>query len=238
MAAVTIRSDFEGQENEIWHCFYIFPIYLPWSDGQDVMIFTFWMLSSKPGFHSPLSPSSRGSLAALYFLPLKVVSSAYLSLLISLPAILIPPWDSSILAFHMMYSASQFSSVTQSCPTLCDQIDCSMTGFPVHHQLPEFTQTNVHQVSDAIQPSHPVILFSSCLQSFPVSGSFPMSQFFTSGDQSIVVSALVWAFAMNILDWFPLGLTGWISLLSKGLSRAFSTTTVQKNQFFGTQLSL
>ena len=198
------------------------------------MNFVLWMLSFNPGFHSPLSPSSRGSLAALYFLPLKVVSSAYLSLLISLPAILIPPWDSSILAFHMMYSASQFSLVTQSCPTLCDQIDCSMPGFPVHHQLPEFTQTNVHWVSDAIQPSHPVILISSCLQSFPVSGSFPMSQFFASGDQSIVVSALVWAFAMNILDWFPLGLTGWISLLSKGLSRAFSSTTIQKYQFFVT----
>ena len=66
-------------------------------------------------------------------------------------------------------------SVTQSCPTLCDPTDCSTPGLPVHHQLPELTQTHVHQVSDAIQTSHPVVPFSSRLQSFPVSGSFPMS---------------------------------------------------------------
>ena len=73
--------------------------------------------------------------------------------------------------------------------------------------------------------------FSSCLQSFPASGSFPMSWFFTSGGQSIRVSASV--LPMNIQDWFPLGWTGWVSLLSKGLSRVFSNTTVQKHQFFG-----
>ena len=88
---------------------------------------------------------------------------------------------------------------------------------------------------------HPTILssvvpFSSCLQCFPASGSFPMSQFFASGGQSIGVSAS--ALPMNILDWFPLGWTGWISLQSKRLSRVFSNTTVQKHQFFGTQLSL
>ena len=84
--------------------------------------------------------------------------------------------------------------------------------------------------------SSSVIPFSFCLQSFPVSGSFPMSQFFTSGDQSIGVSASV--LPMNIQDWFPLGWTGWISLQSKGLSRVFSNTTVQKHQFFKAQLSL
>ena len=76
----------------------------------------------------------------------------------------------------------------------------------------------------------------SCLQSFPVSGSFPMSQLFTSGGQSIGASTLV--FPMNIQSWFPLGLTGLISLLSKGLSRVFSSTTVLKHQFFGAQPSL
>ena len=86
--------------------------------------------------------------------------------------------------------------------------------------------------------SSSVVPFSSCLQSFPASGSFPMSQFFTSGDQSIRASASASVLPMNIQDWFPLGLTGWISLLSKGLSRAFSNTTVQKHQFFGAQLSL
>jgi len=108
-----------------------------------------------------------------------------------------------------------------------------------HRQLSELTQTHVHRVGDAIQPSHPVsIPFSSCLQSFPASGSFLMSQLFASGGQSIGVSASTSVLPMNIQDWFPLGLTGLISLKSKGLSRVFSNTTVQKNQFFGTQLSL
>ena len=83
-----------------------------------------------------------------------------------------------------------------------------------------------------------VIPFSSCLQSFPASGSFPMNQFFTSGGQSIGVSASASVLPMNIQGWFPLGYTGWISLLSRGLSRVFSNTTVQKHQFFGAQLSL
>ena len=86
--------------------------------------------------------------------------------------------------------------------------------------------------------SSSVIPFSSCLQSFLATGSFPMSQFFAWGDQSIGVSASVSDLPMNIQDWFPLGLTGWISLQSKGLSGVFSNTTVQKHQFFGTQLSL
>ena len=84
--------------------------------------------------------------------------------------------------------------------------------------------------------SSSVIPFSSHLQSFPASGSFPMSQFFASGDQSTGASASV--LPMNIQDWFPLGWTGWISLQSKGLSRVFANTTVQKCQFFGAQLSL
>ena len=89
---------------------------------------------------------------------------------------------------------------------------------------------------------HPTIsssvISSSCLQSFPTSGSFLVGQFFSSGGQSIGVSASASVLPMNIQDWFPLGLTGCISLQSKGLSRVFSNTTVQKHQFFGTQLSL
>ena len=85
--------------------------------------------------------------------------------------------------------------------------------------------------------SSSVICFSSHLQSFPAAGSFPMSWFFTSGDQSIGVSASASVLPMNIQDWFPLGLTGLISLQSKGLSRVFSNTTVQKHQFLGAQLS-
>ena len=83
-----------------------------------------------------------------------------------------------------------------------------------------------------------VVPFSSCLQSFPASGSFQISQFFTTGGQSIGVSSSASVLPMNIQDWFPLGLTGLISLQSKGLSRLFYNTTVQKHQFFGTQLSL
>ena len=83
-----------------------------------------------------------------------------------------------------------------------------------------------------------VIPFSSRLQSFPASGSFPMSRFFASGGQSIGASASASVLPMNIQDWFPLGWTGWTSLLSKGLSRVFSNITVQKYQFFGAQLSL
>ena len=80
--------------------------------------------------------------------------------------------------------------------------------------------------------SSSVVSFSSRLQSFPASGSFPMSQFFTSGGQSIRVSASTSVLPVNIQDWFPLGRTGWISLQSKGLSKVFSNTTVQKHQFF------
>ena len=86
--------------------------------------------------------------------------------------------------------------------------------------------------------SSSVIPFSSYLQSFPASGSFQMSQFFTSGGQSSGASASASVLPMNIQDWFPLGWTGWISLQSKELSSVFSNTTVQKHQFFGTQLSL
>ena len=86
--------------------------------------------------------------------------------------------------------------------------------------------------------SSSVIPFSSHLQSFPASGSFPMSQFFTSGGQSIGVSASTLVLPLNIKDWCPLGWTGWISLQSKRLSRIFSNTTVQKHQFFGSQLAL
>ena len=127
----------------------------------------------------------------------------------------------------------QFSSVTQLCLTLCDPMNCSTSGLPVHHQLPESTQTYVHWVGDAIQPSHPfVVPFSSCPQSFPASGSFQMSQLSASGGQSIGVSASTSVFPMNTQDWSPLGWTGWISLQSKEFSRVFSNTTVQKHQFF------
>ena len=107
-------------------------------------------------------------------------------------------------------------------------MDSSTPGLPVHNQLPELTQTHVHRVGDTIQPSHPVVPFSSCLQSFPASGSFQMSQLFASGGQSIAVSASTSVLPMNTQDWSPLEWTDLISLLSKGLSRVFSNTVVQK----------
>ena len=103
---------------------------------------------------------------------------------------------------HVKIEAStQFSSVTQSYSTLCDPMDCSTPGFPVHHQLPELTQTHFHHIGDAIQPSHPTAIpFYTCPQSFPASGSFPMSQLFASGGQSIRVSTSASVCPMNVQD--------------------------------------
>ena len=123
-------------------------------------------------------------------------------------------------------------SVAQSCLTLCDPTDYSMPGFPVHHQLWELAQTHVHQtILSSVFP------FFSCFQPFPAPGSFPVSQLFAWGGQITGVSALASFLPMNTQDWFPLEWTGLISLQSKGLSRVFSNTTVQKHQFFGTQPS-
>ena len=150
-------------------------------------------------------------------------------------------WTIKLVSYSLklLFSSVQFSSVTQSCLTLCDSMDCSTPGFPVHHQLLQACSNSCplnqwcHQTI-----SSSVIPISSCHQSFPASGYFPMSQFFTSGGQSIGVSGSAPVFPMKIQDWFPLGLTDLISLPSKGLSRVFSNTTVQKHQFFSTQLSL
>ena len=134
--------------------------------------------------------------------------------------------------FVFQFSSVQFSSIAQSCLTVCDRMNCSTPGLPVHNQLPEFTQTHVHPAM-----SFSVVPFSSCHQSLPASESFPMSQLFAWGGQSTGVSALAPVLPMNNQDWSPLEWTGWISLQSKGLSRAFSNTTVQKHKFFSAQLS-
>ena len=128
----------------------------------------------------------------------------------------------------------QFTSVTQSCPTLCNPMDCSMTGFLVFHQLLEVAQTHVHHVSDAIQSFHPLSSLSpTALNLSQHQGLF---QWVASGGQNIGASASV--LPMNIQYWFPFGWTGCISLQFKGLSRVFSNTTVQKHPLFSTQLSL
>ena len=143
-------------------------------------------------------------------------------------------WKCYMLQVNWYYQLSP-----QSCATLCDPVDCSTPGLPVHHQLPR-VYSNSCPLSRWCHPtiSSSVVPFSSRLQSFPASGSFQMSQLFASGGQSIGVSASTSVIPMNIDDWFPLGWTGWISLQSKGLWGVFSNTTVQKHQFFGTQLSL
>ena len=112
----------------------------------------------------------------------------------------------------------QFSSVTQSCLTLCDPMNRSTPGLPVHHQLPEFTQTHVLWVSDAIQPSHPLSSPSPPTFNLSQHQSFQMSQLFTSGGQSIGVSASTSVLQMNTQDWSPLEWTGSISLQSKGIT--------------------
>ena len=131
----------------------------------------------------------------------------------------------------------QFSSVAQSCLTLCDPMNCSTPGLPVHNHLLEFTQTHVHWVNDVIQPSHPLSSHSPPAPNPSQHQSFPMSQLFACGGQSTRVSALASVLPKNTHGWSPSEWTGWISLQSKGLSRVFSNTTVQKHQFFGTQSS-
>ena len=129
------------------------------------------------------------------------------------------------------------SSVDNSCPTLCDLKNRSMPGLPVHYQLPEFTQTHVHRVGDAIQQSHPLSSPSPPAPNPSQHQSFPMSQLFAWGGQGTGVSALASFLPKNTQGPSPLEWTGWISLQSKGISRVFSNTTVQKHQFFGAQIS-
>ena len=136
----------------------------------------------------------------------------------------------------MSFSLSvQFSSATQSCLILCNPMNRSTPGLPVHHQLPEFTQPSSQWCHPAISSS--VVPFSSCPQSLPASESFPISQLFARSGQSTGISALASFLPKKSQGWSHSEWTGWISSQSKGLSRVFSNTTVQKCQFFSTQLS-
>ena len=123
-----------------------------------------------------------------------------------------------------------------SCVQLCDPMDCSMPNFPVH--LQKLAQTHVHWVGDAIQPHHPLPSPSSSAFSLSQYQSFLMSRLFASCGHSIGALTPASVLSMNIQDWFTLGLTGLLSLQSKGLSRVFSSTTIWKHQFFGAQPSL
>ena len=133
----------------------------------------------------------------------------------------------------------------------CFQFSCSVVSDSLRPHEPQHTRPPWPSPTPRVHPNpcplsrwcHPaisssVVPFSSCPQSLPAPGSFPMSQLFTWGGQSIGVSAPASVLPMNTQDWSPLGWTGWVSLQFKGLSRVFSNTTVQKHQFFGAQLSL
>ena len=124
-------------------------------------------------------------------------------------------------------------SVTQSCPVLCDSMDYSTPGLPVPHQLPNFVQA-----CPLLWWCHPAIPLLFCPQSFPASGTFLMSQLFTSDDQSTGVSVSALVLSMSIQGWFLLWLNCLISLLSKGLSEVLSSITVWRHQFFGAPPSL
>ena len=138
-----------------------------------------------------------------------------------------------------MRRMTMFSSVQSlSCVWLCDRMNRSTPGLPVHHKLPEFTQTHVHWVGDAIQPSHPL--------SYPSRPTLNLSQhqglfkWVSSSHQVAKVLEFQLQYQSlqcNTQGWSPSEWTGWISLQSKGLSRVFSNTTLQRDQFFGTQLS-
>jgi len=145
--------------------------------------------------------------------------------------------ESSGILKHAIWYSAQFSSVTQSCPTLWPyepqhtRPPCPSSTPGIHSNLCALCQWCHPAISSSVIP------FSSCPKSFPTSGSFQMSQFFTWGGQSIGVSASASVLPMNTQDWSPLGWTGWISLQSKGLSRVFSNSTAKKHQFFCIQLS-
>ena len=137
------------------------------------------------------------------------------------------------------FSSVQSNPVAQLCLTLCDPMNHSTLALPVYHQLPESTQTHVHRVSDAIQPSRPLSSPSPlALNLSQHQGLFqwvsPSHKVAKVLEFQLQLQPYQWIFK----GWFPLGWTGWISLQSKGLSRVFSKTTVQKHQFFDAQLSL
>ena len=140
-------------------------------------------------------------------------------------------------SFYFLFKV-QFSSVAQLCLILCDPMDCSMPGLPVHHQLPEFIQTHVHWLGDA---TNHLILYHLLLL---LPSIFASIRVFSNESALCIRWPKYWSFSFNISpsmntqDWSPLGWTGWISLQSKRLSRVFSNTTLQNHQFFGAQLSL
>jgi len=159
MAAVTICSDFGAPKNKVWHCFHCFPIYFPWSDGLDTMIFVFWMLSFKPTFSLSSFTFFKRLLSSSSLSAIRVVSSAYLRLLIFLPAILIPACGSSSPAFLMMYSAYKLNKQG-------DNVQPWRTPFPIWYLV---YWMQIHSTN--LQPNRTLWntqweLFAPCLKYF------------------------------------------------------------------------
>ena len=188
-----------------------------------------FLIKSKADKHL-LQTSSKNGLGAM-----SVMQTALMRKVI--PASFFPPrFDKVRLTHHLEYESVQFS---------CSVVSDSLRPHGLQHTRPPCPSPTPGVYSNSCSLSwwcHPtisssVVPFTSCLQSFPASGSFQMSQLFASGGQSTGVSASASVLPMNIQDWSPLEWTGWISLQSKGLSRVFSNTTVQKHQFFSAQLS-
>ena len=213
MAAVTVCKDFGAQENKIWHCFHFFPIYLPWSDGTGCHDFCLWMLSFKPAFSCSSSTFIKRLFSSFSLSAIRVVSSAYLNLLIFLQVVLIPASASSSLGFHMIYSSHkgkrmpffetgmktdlfiiQFSSVQFIRSVMSD----SLRPQESQHTRPPCPSPTPGVHSDSCPSSqwcHPaisssVVPFSSCPHSLPASETSPVSQLFAWGGQSTGVSAL------------------------------------------------
>ena len=132
----------------------------------------------------------------------------------------------------VLFSHSVLSDSLRSCGPQHSKLPCPSPTFRAYSNSCPSSRWCHPAISSSVIP------FSSCLQSFQASGSFPMSQFSVSSGQRIGVSTSASVLSVDVQDWFPLGWTGWISLQSKRLSRVFSNTTVQKHQFFGPQLSL
>ena len=219
------------------------------------------MLSFKPAFSLSSFTFIKRLFSSYSLSAIRVVSSAYLRLLIFLLEILIPACGSSNPAFHIMYWCLKFhqialivlsyillSILNYMCSVQFSRsvMSDSVRPHESQHASPPCPSPTPGVHSDSrpsSQSCHPaisssVIPFSCCPQSLLASESFPIGQLFAWGGQSTGLSASASFLPKNTQDWSPLGWTGWISLQSKGLSRVFSNTTVQKHQFFGTQLSL
>ena len=204
MAAVIVGSDFGAQENKIHHCFHCFPFICHELMEPDAMILVFWMLSLKPAFSLSSFTFIRRHFSTSLLSAIRVVLSAYLRLWIFLPPILIPTFASPSLAFRTRFSTVQFSHSV---------VSDSLRPHESQHTRPPCpspTPGVYPNPSPSSQWCHPaisssVVPFSSCPQSFPASGSFPMSQLFTWGGQTIEVSASASVLPMNTQDLSPSG---------------------------------